>query len=124
MQEQGTCKLLPVEVKSSAASNTMEETHNWIKSIVGISDYERGKKYIFALHADDKKLHNLIQNSLYPKRLSQQLFQLLHHPYVFGSIQVLLIVGTGKQFQFAVYINFPDVLFKVYSWLIGKCYNK
>ena len=123
-QEQEDQRLLPVEIKSRVSHNTIEEAQKCLESVVGISEYERGEKYMFSFRADDEKFHQLIESSLDPKRLSRELFQLLHHAYVFGSTQVLLIVGMGNQFQFAVRVDFPGLLFEAYGRLIGMCFDK
>ena len=73
--------------------------------------------------ADDKKLHDLIGSSLDRTRSNHECFQLLHHAFVFGESDVLLIVGTGKQFRYVVRICFSQDLMNAYGRLVKKCFD-
>ena len=119
-----TYSILPVEVKSRVSINTAEEMTAQLRHVVGADDWDEQKNYMFVVKAMDKKLLKLLNSSLDPGRAKRELFQLLHHTFVFGVQEALLIVGTDTSFVYGVQVKFPLALIHAYERLISKCYNK
>ena len=115
---------MPVEVKSRVSINTIDEAVECLRTCVGLDDWEEDKPYMFSMAATDSRFAKLIGSKLDPNRKKRELFQLLHHAYVYNVNKVLLIVGSNRNFLFAVEVEFNDDLLSAYDMLIELFYKK
>ena len=116
--------VLPIEVKSRVSNNTSEEMKRRLCDHVGIDEYEESDEYMFAMSATDPSFLKLIGSTLYPQRPRHEAMQLLHHAFVFGSNEALMLIGNHNKFSFAIRVTFPSDLMRAYKVLMNTFFDK
>ena len=117
----------PVEIKSCVAYETQECAKEQLKDYLGVQKYHPSSKYYIRLRADDPSLHSLIGDVKNKKRSTLEMYQMLHHAYMYGVDSCMLLVGTDKSLLYVVEVNFPSSTIEAYheslDTLFFKYYN-
>lgn len=117
-------QLFPIEVKSRVGPGPIDEAKNRLRRHIGAGIWEDGQVYFLKLDATDPQLHSLIGCKKNKNRARNEVFQLLHHAFVYGVDGVVLLVGTNRALMFAVQVEFPLSLLASYKRLIDECWNR
>ena len=117
-------RLMPVEVKSRVSVNTAEEAIKQLRQCVGAEDWDESRRQMFSFDSSNSRLLDLLGSELFPKRRSQEMFQLLHHAFVYSVDEVLMLVGNDSHFLFAIRIKFLQDLLIAYAKLVDVFYEK
>ena len=95
-----------------------------LRHYVGVDSFEETSKYFLDMEITDPAFQELIGSSYDKSRHQRECFQLLHHTFVYGVEESILLVGTDKYFVFAVRVHFPLALLEAYNRLIDICYER